>query len=219
MNDLQHIFDEQEKFEHMLSKTVGQVDVPEKAATMKHIMEAIYYFQCLNIEFYEYLNAETMEDIKNELVDVLIFAVDVFLFLGVKSKHIRHDLDYYMSKSQEVTEHIIKDSCYGNKILTAIFGKHKSIAEDFITHALASMNIIFSQLLYKNVTYKKWKHYDHTKGCVRDIEMLDKAMEDIFKIVCTLFKVSRVSADEVYRLFLEKRNINVKRQEIGYAEV
>ena len=50
-------------------------------------------------------------------------------------------------------------------------------------------------------------------------EILDKAMEDIFKIVCTLFKVSRVSADEVYKLFLEKRNINVKRQEVGYAEV
>lgn len=218
-NKLQQIFDLQEEFEHYLNNKVGQIDVPVKAPTHKHVIEAIYYFQCMNIEFYEFLNSSSKQEMKDELIDVLIFAVDVFLFLGVKSKHITYDLDYYMDKSKEVTEHIIKDSCYNNTLITAILGKHKSIAEDFITHTLATLNVVFSKLMYSSVAYKKWKTYDESVGVVRDIEELDKAMHDVFKVICMLFKVLDADADQVFEMFCSKRKVNQDRQVEGYSEV
>lgn len=216
MNKLQTIFKQQEEFEHYLNKKVNQVDVPYDKPSHKHVIEAIYYFQCLNVEFYEFLSAETTEQIQDELIDVLIFAVDVFLFLGLKQNDIQYDLDYYIDKADDASMQVIKDSCYSNNLISLAFGKHKNIAEDFVTHILASLNIIFSKLLYQSVSYKKWKTYDLSKGVVKDKQQLLNAFDGVFLLLCTLFKALNVNADTIFESFSKKASINISRQHNNY---
>nr|DAD80524.1 MAG TPA: dUTPase [Siphoviridae sp. ctYh54] len=174
--------------------------------THEHVLAAIYFSSCVNIEWMElyesyqaYLKAAELyaldaDDLRaealEELVDVWHFVLSVFIFLGLKEHHV-------------------------SKLSHFKIGGVNSLAEYAGDTALAISSVL------AKAPYKTWKDQDNIKELDKDYETLlftafSKCYNNILDFA--LFALDS-SYSEFVDAYLRKNALNFRRQEdesLGY---
>ena len=182
---------------------------PDKTSsyiTHQHVLAAIYFFSCVNIEwkevseaYAEYLEAESPEQQEvlrlnalEEVIDTWHFILSVFIFLGIKEEKVRKLTHFQLGGLESLAEYV------------------------------GSTSLAISSVL-SDVPYKTWKDQHNLK------ELSDSYQDDLLgKLsVCyndvldfALYNLNATHAEFV-NAYMKKNELNFRRQEdrkFGYIK-
>lgn len=175
---------------------------PDKASMIinhKHVLAAIYFFSCVNIEWQEvlssysaYLDAESEEQREvlrlnalEEVIDVWHFILSVFIFLGLKEENVKNLTHFQLGGLDSLSEYVGSTSIAISSVLAEVPYKTwkdqnsiKDLSESYQNLLFAKLSVCYNDVLDFSIYNLNSSHKEFVDTYMKKNELNFRRQED-----------------------------------------
>ena len=189
MFDLYDVLQNQIAFQ----KSLGN-ELPTETTTFDNVQMSLSHSIYQNIEFQEFMEADNLEDRKEELIDYLLFMLNKYIFLA---------------------DMTVKRILTANPIDKTLWSCHEEQSFAQCSHLASLEQETYITLIRNHCTFKPWKK-KNGDDCAPDADAIFQSFARALKYFKQMANIVFDSGKEFYDYLEMKMQKNIDRQSSGY---